>query len=70
MNFFLLKICSQWETENNYGVEHFFQLLKLPYLNVITRTGGTRYVKSFEAVVLEMQRSLFTRVEAGRGKNL
>ena len=57
--------------ENNYRVELFFfflHSLNLPYLNVITRVEGACY--DLETVVLEMQRSLCSRLVAGRGKNL
>ena len=59
--------------ENNYRVELFFfffflHSLNLPYLNVITCVEGACY--DLETVVLEMQRSLCSRLVAGRGKNL
>ena len=72
MNFFLLKsvLSGKWRTitELNIFFFFFFAVLKLLYLNVITRMEGACY--NLEMVVLEMQRSLCARLVAGRGKNL
>lgn len=70
MNFFLLKsvLSGKWRTITELNIFFFFAVLKLLYLNVITRMEGACY--NLEAVVLEMQRSLCSRLVAGRGKNL
>ena len=71
MNFFLLKsvLSGKWRTITELNIFFFFfAVLKLLYLNVITRMEGACY--NLVTVVLEMQRSLCARLVAGRGKNL
>ena len=70
MNFFLLKsvLSGKWRTITELNIFFFFAVLKLLYLNVITRMEEACY--NLETVVLEMQRSLCARLVAGRGKNL